>query len=277
MKNILSYRTKFTTTLISTLTFFFFFLILLPSCKSTPARYFEKAKEFDENGDFSRAVFYYERISDLYPDSKLAPESLMRAAKISRIYLGKIKSALRFLNGIVLNYPDSEYYLPAQKEIADIFMDDLKNYNRAISEYSKLIQMNPPKDMLIDSRLRIARCFEYSGNYEQALIELRGLLDAGTDLNSEIKEKVEYKINVLLYIKKDLNATIKRFEEFIKKYPDSELLPDAKFYLASAYADTGDFSRAIDLLNGIENTYRNPEAVRTKIQGIEVRMKKIKR
>lgn len=249
--------------------------MLFLSCKSTPASYFEKAKEFDENGDFSRAVLYYERISDLYPDSKFAPESLMRAARISRLHLGKIKSALGFLNAIVMNYPDSEYYLPAQKEIADIFMDDLKNYDRAVSEYSKLIQMNPPQEMLTDARLRIAKCFEASGNYDQALIEFNGLLN--TEVEAETKIRVEYEINVIHYIKKNLKEAIKGFEEFIKKYPQSELIPEAKFYLASAYADTGEFSRALDLLHEIEGTYRNPEAVKIKINGIEVRMKKIKR
>jgi TolA-binding protein len=252
-------------------------LILSLSCKSTPEKYFEKAREFDDSGDFNRAVLYYERISDLYPDSKLAPESLMRAARISRLYLEKTKSALGFLNAIILNYPDSEYVLSAQKEMADIFMDDLKNYTRAISEYSKLIQMNPPKDMLTDARLRIAKCFEYSGNYEQALIELQGLLDAGNEINPEIKEKVEYEINVLLYITKDLVHAIQGFQEFIKKYPESELIPDAKFYLAGAYADSGEFSKALFFLHEIENSYRNPDAVRTKIQGIEIRMKKVKR
>lgn len=263
------------TILIFTSIFSFFFIILSLSCKSTPATYFEKAKEFDENGDFSRAVLYYERISDLYPDSKLAPESLMRAARISRLYLGKIKSALGFLNAILINYPDSEYYLPAQKEMADIFMDDLKNYDRAVSEYSKLIQMNPHQEMLTDARLRIAKCFEQSGNYDQALIEFNGLLN--TEVETETKIRVEYEINVIRYIKKNLKEAVKGFEEFINKYPQSELIPEAKFYLASAYGDSNEFSRALDLLHEIEDTYRNPEAVKIKISGIEVRMKKIKR
>ncbi len=256
-------------------TFSCFLIILSLSCRSTPAKYYEKAKEFDENGDFRRALLYYERVHDLYPESKLAPESLMRAARISRLYLGNIKSALRFLNEIVLNYPDSEYYLPAHKEMADIFMDELKNYNRAVSEYTRLIQMNPPKEMLIDSRLRIAKCFENSGNYDQALIEFNGLLN--TEIEPEKRMRVEYEINVILYIKRDLKAAIKGFEEFLKKYPDSELVPDAKFYLASAYADSGEFTRALDLLHEIEKTYRNPESIKIKIQGIEIRMKKIKR
>ncbi len=154
-------------------------------------------------------------------------------------------------------------------------MDELKNYNRAVSEYSRLIQMNPPQEMLIDSRLRIAKCFKESGNYDQALIEFNGLLN--TEIEPERRMRVEYELNVTLYIKNNLKAAIRGFEEFLKKYPDTDLVPDAKFYLASAYADSGDFTKALDLLHEIENNYRNPESVRIKIQGIEIRMKKIMR
>lgn len=252
-------------------------LIIFTACENTSSKYFEKARTFEEKGDYTRAVLYYEQVYELFPESKEAAESLFRSARINRIYLGKARSAISYLKAIVMNYPDSEYFISAQNEIGDIYMENLKNYNQAISEYSKLIQLNPPPEILTEARLKIAKCFEESGNYEQALIELRSLLNAGTELTQTTRELVEYKLGVLLYIKKELKSSISVLDEFIKKYPESDLVPDAKFYLASAYADSGDFKKALDLLNAIENTYRNSEAVRTKIQGLEIRMKKIKR
>jgi len=251
-------------------------IIATLSCTDSPKKYFKKAKEFDENGDYTRAVIYYQRVFELYPDSDLAPESLLRAGKISRIYLMKPRTSLNLLNAIIFNYPNSKFYIQAQKEIADIWMDDLRNYEMAVTEYSKLIQLNPPVEILQDARFRIVRCFEHSGNYDQALIELRGLLNSG-ELQQELKEKAEFELYVILYIKKNLNESIRGFQEFITKYSNSELIPDAKFYLASAYADKNDFQQALAILNEIKDTYRNPEAIQAKVKGIEVRMKKIKR
>lgn len=233
--------------------------------------------EFDEKGDFSRAIVYYLRVSEIYPESKFAPESLLRAARINRLYMGKTKEALKYLNEIILNYPNSEYKLQAQKEIADILMEDLKSYDRAINEYYKFIQMNPPREEILDARLRIARCFENQGNYDQALIEYQSLLDVAQNSVTPMREEVDFKISVIYYLKKETKRAISGFEEFLKKYPASEFKDDAKFYLASAYADLNEYEKALNLLQDIKGTYRNPDAVKAKIEGIEIRSKKIRK
>ncbi|HEY4717197.1 MAG TPA: tetratricopeptide repeat protein [bacterium] len=250
-------------------------LITILYCADSPSDLYRKAKSFDEDSDYRRAILYYKRVFEDFPRSDYAPDALFRAATISHIFFRDIRDSIRMFKTIVVNYPEYPKAMEAQKQIAGIFMEEVLDFQNAIGEYQKLLQMNPPQDEVPGYLLNIGRCYESVGNYEQAMVEYKNIISKFPDSKESMNAK--FAVNFINYIQKRTSNAIRGFEEFISEYPESELAPDALFYLAGSYEDNDNLHKALEILKGLKGKYRNPGTLRLKIDRLENRLKVRKR
>ena len=103
------------------------------------------------------------------------------------------RSSITSLNSIIQNYPNSEFSSKAQFQIADIYLNDVKDYPFAIMEFERVISNHPDATLAKKSAFMIA--YIYS-NY----------LD-------------EYSI------------AMGKYKLFLEKYPNDELVPSVEFEL----------------------------------------------
>ncbi|MBC8311260.1 MAG: outer membrane protein assembly factor BamD [Candidatus Marinimicrobia bacterium] len=104
-----------------------------------------------------------------------------------------LRSSITNFKSIIQHFPESEFSSKAQFQIADIYLNDVKDYPFAIQEFETLIRKYPEATLAKKSAFMIA--YVYS-NY----------LD-------------EY------------SSAMEKYELFLKKYPDDELVPSVEFEL----------------------------------------------
>ena len=69
----------------------------------------------------------------------------------------------------------------------------------------------------------------------------------------------------------------KKYEQFIKKYPENNLIPEAQFGVASCLEALGHLEDAIVIYRKIQNLYPSRHAIESKIKRISRRMLEQKR
>ena len=106
---------------------------------------------------------------------------------------GDLRSSITKLKSITQNYPKSVFAPKAQFQIADIYLNDVKDYPFAIQEFESLIKSYPEVDLAKKSAFMIAYIYSnYLDEYSKAM---------------------------------------DRYEFFLNKYPNDELVPSVEFEL----------------------------------------------
>jgi TolA-binding protein len=88
---------------------------------SMAVEYLFKAAEFCLNlGEGLRAIGYYDRVLNEYPDFRKAPECLFLKAYIFENYLGDLENARRIYTEFIERYPDNEFADDAEVSIQNL-------------------------------------------------------------------------------------------------------------------------------------------------------------
>jgi outer membrane protein assembly factor BamD (BamD/ComL family) len=104
-----------------------------------------------------------------------------------------LRSSITNFKSIIKNYPKSEFAVKSQFQIADIYLNDVKDYPFAIEEFEILINNYPESPLAKKSSFMVA--YIYS-NYLDAFSE-----------------------------------AMDKYELFKEKYPNDELIPSVEFEL----------------------------------------------
>ena len=105
----------------------------------------------------------------------------------------KLKDSITIFNEIINNHPQSEYAIKSQFQIAEIYLNDKKNYDIAIEEFEKVIRLSPSSTEAKNALFMISYIHN---NY----------------LNAYSNAIINYNI-------------------FLNKYPDDDLIPSVKYEL----------------------------------------------
>ena len=109
----------------------------------------------------------------------------------------KLKESITSFKTILEKYPADNFAAKAQFQIADIYLNDVKDFDFAIEEFEKVIEYYPKHDVAKNSLFMIAYIHN---NY----------LESYTD-------------------------AIELYNLFMNKYPNDDLIPSVKFELEGLY------------------------------------------
>ena len=126
-----------------------------------------------------------------------SPEKLMEVANNHRVKTN-LREAVISLKSIIDQFPQHDFAAEAQFQIADIYLNDVKDFEFAIVEFKKVIKQYPNHDVAKKSLFMIAYIYN---NYLNAYTE-----------------------------------SIKHYKSFKLKYPEDELIPSVDFELESLKA-----------------------------------------
>ena len=106
---------------------------------------------------------------------------------------GDLRSSITNFKSIIQNYPKSEFSSKAQFQIADIYLNDVKDYPFAIQEFEILISNYSEAELAKKSAFMVAYIYSnYLDEYSKAM---------------------------------------EKYELFLEKYPNDELVPSVEFEL----------------------------------------------
>jgi tetratricopeptide (TPR) repeat protein len=204
------------------------------------------------------------------PDASLALEAARRGARLAQIDLKNYQKAVEYYRFLIVSSDSDELRRFAEKNIAQIYFENLLYYDRAIIEYEKLLRLSfsPPEHYQF--RLNIAKSHHQLGNLEQALAELK-TLEKEKVTEADIYDLEVFKGNVLITQKKQHEAAA-LFAGLIKKFPERAQKDNLALTLAVCYEELSDYRQAIGTLESMKKDYPHPEFLVARIARLKGRL-----
>jgi TolA-binding protein len=249
------------------------FLCLLSGCGENESESLMKnAQEEWVKGRNHSAVELFKAVLEKNPSGPLAEEALFRLGEISHFSLGNSAQAIMYFQELMQLNKKGTFTHDAQKYVAEIVEFTFKDYEQAIIEYQKLIDRFDIEEEKSDHQYRIASIFFKMQNYEQALAEWEVLLE---EYSSSMRaEESRYKVVEILYTLQRCSEARQHYDDFVEKYPTSKFKDEVEFIMASCLEEGGKLQEAYNRFKLLENNYPYPAILKTKMDGLEKRMKK---
>lgn len=246
-------------------------MLNLLACSSQESADFKQAQKSIAQEHYRIALGYLDRVIKRNSSTKYPLEAARDAARISFFEIKDFTRAIQYHHFIVLNSPDEKERLESQKQIASIYFNNLQNYQQSIVEYSKLQQM-PHNDLeAAQYKMNIARAQYYLNNFFQSESEIDSLLKLKSDTNIRFSALM-LKGNILV-ARKEFEKAAQIFNDLIDNFPDKSSQENVALILAVCYEESGDFKKAVDVLQQQRATYKPPEYIELRIKRLQERMK----
>jgi TolA-binding protein len=232
----------------------------------------KKAQDEWVKGRSHSAVELFKAVLKKNPSGPLAEEALFRLGEISHFSLGNSAPAIMYFQELLQLNKNGTFARDAQKYVAEIVEFTFKDYEQAIIEYQKLIDHFDKEDEKGAHQYRIASVYFKMQNYEQALAEWEVLLD--DHAKSSWAEESQFKVVEILYTLQRCSQARPYYDDFLEKYPISKFKDEMEFIMASCLDEGGKLKEAYNRFKLLEDSYPYPAILKTKMDGLEKRMKK---
>jgi TolA-binding protein len=154
---------------------------------------------------------------------------------------GDYRKAVRVFQAIARQYPDSEEAPGAMMEAAGILDLNLNRPYESIHAYLLIIRDYPLTSTAAHARKKIADIYKNRiRDYEQASIYYQKVLE-GDYLR---KDLIQYELADCYFRLNNFEQSRIELETFLLKYPNSPLVPEARYRIAASFALEDDFSKA---------------------------------
>jgi len=250
-------------------------IFLLSGCgekKTDPL--IQKANAEWIKGQNTRAVELFKAVLEKNPTGPSAEEALFRLGEIYHFSLGKSAQAILYFQELLQLSKEGPFSHKAQKYIAEIVEFTFKDFDQAIIEYQNLINKFDNEEEKGDHQYRIASIYFKMQNYNQALAEWEVLLEDYP--NSQWVEESQFKVVELLYTQQRCPEAREYQEDFQERFPVSKFKDEMEFMMASCLEEEGKLKEAFNRFKALEGRYQYPAILKTKMDGLQKRMKKKK-
>ena len=230
---------------------------------------FYKAEKNFRKQEYYLAIESYVRFAQKNADHKRAAEALYKAAKIQENVLHQALAANKSYKALVKKFPVGPYTLKAQQALADIQKKILKDYDEAIVEYEKLLEIAPDYKNKLQVKLYLAECYSHLGQYQQAHIEYLNILEGYKQ--SVSPETIYFAIANNAYVGSMFKVAIEYYIKVLETDPDKYKRGEVLFNLAASYEESDDFKKAKENYIKAKAYYPNPKAVDIRIKSLRKR------
>ena len=123
-----------------------------------------------------------------------------------------LKESITSFKTILLKYPSNNFAAEAQFQIADIYLNDVKDFDFAVKEFQKVVDLYPDHEVSKKSLFMIAYIFNnYLNAYSDAIMTYK--LFRQKYPNDELIPSVEFELDGLI----DIQSTIDSLNSIVNK------------------------------------------------------------
>jgi len=253
------------------------------SVDSAKGRYI-LAEKLWTDGKYAAAVSEFEKVVIKDPAGHLGLQALFRAAMTQSLYLSQHGEAVRKFRTFVEASEDSPAAWEAQKQIGEILYAKTEQYDQAIQHYRNLLKAKPGTPEASEFLFRIGKSQFFLWQFDGSIATYREIIKKHP--KSPWAEKAAYEIGVTYFTRGERNPggtsgpstgveayqdAMEAFERFMKRYPQSILIPDAKFGIASCLEEMDQLDAAYHAFEDLRSTYPSPNVIEVKLVRIRER------
>lgn len=218
--------------------------------------------------DNEMAIYYFNELQALYPDSPLLPESLLAVGNVQRNGLKRYPAAVTSFSEVIRKYPDSNEAKQAYEALANMYDLDMRDYGNAIKTYDaivarykndsvvlrslqalahiyqdktrqpllaiatwrKLAEIYPDKDGLA-ALVQAENLARYTVSDWKLAIEINRLIVNGYPKDDEAVKALYANAGLYEEKLKDREQALKLYQEVVSNYPGHSLAKDAQRHI----------------------------------------------
>ncbi len=239
------------------------------------------AEKLWQEGKYQAAVSEYERVMQKEQGSELGVQAAYRAAMTEMLFLEDYTSALKKLTRVIEFSKESPLAHEAQKQIGEILFSKLEQFEQAIAQYQKLLQLYPDDAGRAEYWFRIGKSYYFLTRFEQAISTYEALRKNFPQ--SEWAERALFEMGISSQTlgnqrqsqggkaNEAFKEALVKFESLAKEYPEHALAPQARFEIAACLEELDQLDAAQQAYETLRESYPNPQAIDAKLRRIKDR------
>lgn len=248
------------------------------SIDSAKSRYLLAEKLYND-GKYAAAVNEFEKVVVKEPRGKLGLQALFRAAITQAVYLNQYAEAVRKFRSYVEASTDQTAIWEAQRQIGDILFVKTEQYEQAIPHYRLMLKVRGGSLEAPEMLYRIAKSHFFLYQFDEAITTYEELIKRHS--GSKWAEQAAYQIGMThftragksggLSVNESFQDAMDAFQGFLKKFPKSPLVPEARFGIASCLEELDQLDAAYHQYEALRNLYPSPKVIEIKLARIKER------
>jgi TolA-binding protein len=220
---------------------------------------YQKGLALRDAGQHAAAAELLAELQADHPSSARAPAALLQAAELLHINLGRYQEALVAYLTVERDYAATGEAARARRQVAELYKYRLDDQLQAIAAYQRLI------DGGVD-------CYFRLNNFEQARLEFESLLIDYP--GSPLLPEVQFRLAMVKVLEGDLDGAMAAYREVTARWPQSPYAVEAQFGLAGVLEERDRLREALEVLDGLQGRYPNPDALAQRIAYLNGRIDK---
>lgn len=199
----------------------------------------------------AEAAALYDRVAEKEGNKPGSALAAIEAAKIYQYDLKKFEPAIKSYRLVIARSTDANVRREAQAKVAGLLFYDVQEFSQAITEYSKLLDLQHTLPEEIEWRGRIAKAYYYLGNYFQAGIEIDRLLKIAPGVDEEAVYQA-YLLKANIYVgAREHEQAAKVLDSMMTQFGERARRDSIPLMLAVAYEEQRNFTKAIEVLTKV--------------------------
>jgi tetratricopeptide (TPR) repeat protein len=176
-----------------------------------------------------------------YPKSQYRDEALFQRAQFE-IETGNNQTAIDGLSQLIRESPNSKFLPYAHMSRASSYFN-LKQYDKSIADYVDVIRKFPTHSSAQDALLPLQEALRIAGRSSEFESHLQQIKKYNPD-NKNL-EVIEFETAKNLYFDQEYKRSLDKLGAFIRSYPESSRLQEARYYIAESYYRLKDYNAAL--------------------------------
>jgi tetratricopeptide (TPR) repeat protein len=168
--------------------------------------------------DYASALPLLQQIMESQPESDRALQASRQGSRVAHLDAKNYPQAISFYKHIVLKAPDAQERKSAQQFIAQIYFENLLDFDQAVIEYERLLKLDNTPEEAFRYRMNLAKSHFQMNNLDQTVNELDVLLEKKPSPDHVFEIKM-LKANVLTSLKQIPEAAAV-WESILKDFPE---------------------------------------------------------
>ena len=236
----------------------------------------------------------FDKVAAKDPKGKLGEQALYRSATTQMLFLSQFNEAARKFK-VYADAPGADPALAwdAQKQLGEILYAKTEQYDRAIQHYQGLLKARPTAPEVPEFLFRVAKSHFFLWQFDDAIDDYHEIMSKFP--RTPWAEHAAFEIGVTYFTRGEqksgggstgsiahdrekgaaVNGTyreaIAAYQQFIKNYPQSELIPQARFGIASCLEEMEQLDAAYHAYEILKPTYPSPNVIEIKLARIRER------
>ncbi len=183
--------------------------------------------QYEETGDYQKAKDTFVSLIAAHPEAPVAGEAQFYLAELYEKKLDNPDEAVANYRVLVETYPDSKYAVESLKRVAEI-MEDKERHEEAIASYHQIFELYPKNEYAPEALLEIETIYRKNiENYEKA-IEILKLYSSQYPEREDASERLYDAAEMYSDELNNKQAAIDTYTEVIKNFPNSKYAEKAK-------------------------------------------------